>query len=64
MKGILMSAVRALGDLGFATSVGCYQPDLAMHLPTSKPFGLPEQSFYLYGGWQTESGARHIIERK
>jgi hypothetical protein len=59
-----MGATATLGDLGFATSVACYQPDLTMHLPTARPFGLTEQSNYLYGGWRDEYGALHIVERK
>lgn len=59
-----MGSAPKIGDLNFATSVGCYQPHLAMHRPTSKPLGLTEQSMYLYGGWRDESGALHIVERK
>jgi hypothetical protein len=56
--------VPAVGNLDFATSVGCYEPNLAMHLPTARPLGLTEQSTYLYGGWRDEAGALHIVERK
>ena len=35
-----------------------------MHRPTARPFGLTEQSWYIYGGWRDESGALHIVERK
>ena len=59
-----MSTVVTLGDLGFATSVACYEPQLAMHRPTERPFGLTEQSWYIYGGWRDESGALHAVERK
>ncbi|MGW8815584.1 hypothetical protein [Gordonia terrae] len=59
-----MDSARKLGNLGFATSVGLYEPDLAMHLPTSRPFGLTEQSTYLYGGWRDATGALYIVERK
>lgn len=55
---------RPLGDLGFATSVSCYEPTLDMHRPTARPFGLTEQSTYLYGGWRDATGALHIVERK
>jgi hypothetical protein len=55
---------NALGNLGFATSVACYQPELAKHHPMYRPFGLTEQSWYLYGGWRDKSGALHIVERK
>ncbi|WP_019875845.1 hypothetical protein [Sporichthya polymorpha] len=54
----------ALGDLGFPTAVSCYAPNLDMHRPTARPFGLTEQSMYLYGGWRDETGALHIVERK
>jgi hypothetical protein len=40
-----VGAVRALGDLGFVTSVGCDQPKLAMHLPTSNRSGFPPSGF-------------------
>ncbi|MFE9322561.1 hypothetical protein ACIHDR_24115 [Nocardia sp. NPDC052278] len=53
-----------LGELGYNTAVACYETQLSMHLPTSRPFGLTEQSWYLYGGWRDESGALHIVERK
>ncbi|WP_433598212.1 hypothetical protein ACQPXH_20850 [Nocardia sp. CA-135953] len=53
-----------LGELGYNTAVACYETELAMHLPTSRPFGLTEQSWYLYGGWRDASGALHIVERK
>lgn len=59
-----MTSAPAIGDLDFATSVSCYEPNLAMHLPTARPFGLTEQSTYLYGGWRDASGALHIVERK
>lgn len=59
-----MSSVAPLGDLGFSTSVACYRPDLKMHRPTERPFGLTEESVYFYGGWRDESGALHIVERK
>lgn len=53
-----------LGQLGYATAVACYEPSLEMHLPTARPFGLTEESMYLYGGWRDESGALHVVERK
>jgi len=59
-----MTSMHAVGDLDFATTVSCYEPRLDMHLPTAGPFGLTEQSTYLYRGWRDESGALHIVERK
>jgi len=56
--------MNALGNLDFATAVSCYQPTLQMHHPMARPFGLTEQSWYLYGGWRDETGALHIVERK
>ena len=60
-----MESSPKIGDLNFATSVACYQPDLG-DAPADRPspFGLTEQSMYLYGGWRDESGALHIVERK